>query len=73
MTLTDRVAALLKARAPGWVDGRELARVGGYAGYRWRITELRWRGVQIGNRQRVVRKRNGTTVKVSEYRLERPA
>lgn len=41
MTLTDRVRALFVQKPNTWIDGRELARVGGYAGWRTRLSECR--------------------------------
>lgn len=68
-TLTDRVAAYLWSRAGQWVDGRELAQVGGYAAWRSRVSDCRTNlGLTIENR---TYRRNGYTV--SEYRLVRPA
>ena len=66
MTMVDRVAALFQSYPPGtWLDGRELAAVGGYAAWRSRISDLRRPpyGMTIENRTRRVK---GFTV--SEYR-----
>ena len=66
MTMADRVAALFTSYPPGtWIDGRDLATVGGYAAWRSRISDLRRApyGMTIENRTRRVK---GFTV--SEYR-----
>ena len=57
VSLTDRVAALFKAMPGVWIDGREIAKVGGYAGYRTRISNLRYPpySMVIENRTRRVR------------------
>lgn len=69
-SLCARVARMLLSKRGQWVDGRELARVGGYAAYRTRISDLRqapwW--FQIDNRVRTVTE-DGRTFKVSEYVL----
>lgn len=62
--LTDRVAAYFRAHPDRWVDGRELAQVGGYAAYRTRISNCRTElGMDIQNR---TYRKDGYTV--SEYR-----
>jgi hypothetical protein len=57
VNLCDRVLAVLQARPGEWIDGRELSRVGGYAGYRTRISDLRKPPYSqvIENRVRTVR------------------
>lgn len=67
MTLTERVLALLVARAGQWVDGRELAQVGGYAAWRSRVSDARRRlppGARIEN---VVERRPDLTVTRYRY------
>jgi hypothetical protein len=65
-TYTERVAAYLTARPNVWVDGLELARVGGAYSWRTRVSECRTLlGLTITNRQRRVGKRT-----ISEYRWE---
>ena len=55
-TTLSRVKALLESRSGQWVDGREIAKVGGYAAYRTRISDLRLlHGLTIENRVRTVR------------------
>jgi hypothetical protein len=68
--LTDRVAAYFKAHPDRWLDGRELAQVGGYAAYRTRISDCRTElGMDIINR---TYRKGGLTI--SEYKLvSRPA
>jgi hypothetical protein len=66
-TFTARVAAYLTARAGEWVDGRELATVGGAYAWRSRVSDARRRyGLRIDNRVRVVRD-GERQFKVSEY------
>lgn len=51
MNLTDRVRALFVQQPNEWIDGRQLAKVGGYAGWRTRLSECRRRyAMQIENR-----------------------
>ena len=66
MSLCNRVATLFRAYPGEWLDGRELAKVGGYAGWRTRVSDLRKPpyGMTIENR---TRRSNGFTV--SEYRF----
>jgi hypothetical protein len=69
LTHTDRLESMFRARAGAWIDGRELARVGGVYAWRSRLTDLRRRGMTIENRQRTVRSEGGVTLfRVSEYR-----
>jgi hypothetical protein len=68
-TFTERVAAYLLTRAGEWVDGRELATVGGAYAWRSRVSDARRRyGLVVQNRVRRVRdgERRFT---VSEYRV----
>lgn len=59
----DAVAAYLKARPSQWVDGNELATVGGCYAWRSRVSDARRDlGLTILNRQRRVGRRV-----VSEY------
>lgn len=41
MSLTEKVRALFLANPGRWIDGREIAQVGGYAGWRTRISDCR--------------------------------
>ena len=61
---------LLSARRGQWVDGRELAKVGGYAAWRTRVSDLRrLYGLTVENRESRRTLTSGETVAVSEYRL----
>lgn len=69
MSLNDRLAAYFKSRPNVWIDGRQLAEVGGYAAFRTRVSNLRrQRGMTIENRwhDECVR---GRKFRVTEYRL----
>lgn len=64
LTYRDAVAAYLKAHPGEWVDGLELARIGGAYAWRSRLAETRTQlGMTVENRQRKVGRRT-----VSEYR-----
>jgi hypothetical protein len=66
-----QLAALFKARPNCWIDGMELARIGGQYAWRTRVSNLRERrfgSMHIENRIRLVEVEPGRTVKVSEYR-----
>lgn len=68
MTRVEAVASLLQSRSPEWVDGRELAQVGGAYAWRTRVSDARKQlGLRIENRVRTVRD-GERTWKVSEYR-----
>lgn len=41
LSLCGRVAALFKAYPNQWLDGRQIAQVGGYAAWRTRVSDLR--------------------------------
>ena len=63
-TYRDRVARLLLQRPGQWIDGRQLATIGGAYAWRTRLSECRRQlDMDIHNRQRKV----GDTI-VSEYR-----
>ena len=51
------VAEFFKSQPERWIDGRELANVGGYAGWRTRISDVRRApfNLHIENRQRRVK------------------
>jgi len=66
MTRTDRVIAYLSERENRWIDGLDLASVGGSYAWRSRVSDARQRGYRIENR---LRKEGSRTV--SEYRLVR--
>jgi hypothetical protein len=64
-TFTGRVAHLFRSRPDTWIDGLEIAHVGGAYAWRTRLSECRSQfGMVIENRQRRVGRRV-----VSEYRL----
>jgi DNA-binding response OmpR family regulator len=67
-SLTGRVYALLDAHRGQWVDGREIAQVGGYAGWSARVRDLRKLGYTVEQRDYRV-ERDGRKFTVSEYRL----
>ena len=70
MSLNERVAAYLRAREGQWVDGWELARVGGYAAWRWRVSDLRKPPYNLVIENKVTVVTDGSRrFKVSEYRL----
>ncbi len=51
MTMTERVRVLFLSRPGEWVDGRELAQVGGYAAWRSRVVDCRQQfGMAIENK-----------------------
>ena len=64
-TLNDRLATFFKAWPNQWIDARELLNIGGFAGWRTRVSDLRRRPyhMQIENRTRRINQRT-----VSEYR-----
>jgi hypothetical protein len=63
-TYRDRVAAYLKDRPGEWVNGLEIAQVGGLYAWRTRLSDARIQlGMDIKNRVRMEGRR-----KVSEYR-----
>jgi hypothetical protein len=66
-----RLAQFFREHPHQWFDGaRELATIGGKYPWRSRISDLRRSpyGYQIDNRQRSVRRPDGTSYTVSEYR-----
>jgi hypothetical protein len=66
-TFRDAVAAYFHARPHHWIDGMEIASVGGCYAFRTRISEVRRDlGMTITNRQR--KRPDGSTL--SEYRYE---
>lgn len=69
MSLRDRVADYFRARPNTWIDGMELAKVGGCYASRTRIAECRTQlGMTIANR--VIRRADGQAR--SEYKFEPP-
>ena len=73
MSLTDRLEAYFRERPNVWIDGRELATIAGAYAWRSRCADVRRRGHQIDNRQRRVKKSDGTSYVISEYRYTAPA
>jgi hypothetical protein len=73
--LIARLAAYLRARPGVWIDGRELAGVGGFYAFRSRLSDLRQAPhfMTIENRQRRCTDRDGCKFVVSEYRFLPPA
>lgn len=68
-TYRDEVAAYFRERPGRWIDGFELARIGGAYAWRTRVSECRTQlSMSIENRQRTVNRRT-----VSEYRYLPPA
>lgn len=67
-SLTATLAAYFLARPNAWIDGRELAIVAGFAGWRSRISDVRRApfSMPIRNRQRFVKRPDGGYV-VTEY------
>jgi hypothetical protein len=73
-TLAARVAAHFRKQPNRWIDGRELAAIGGYAGWRSRVSDCRRspHNLNIENRQRRARRSDGGVYTISEYRLILP-
>jgi hypothetical protein len=70
-TMCARVARLLLANRGTWVDGTEIARVGGAYAWRTRLSDLRktpW-CLTVENQMRHVDAGGGHYYKVSEYRI----
>ena len=71
LTYRDAVAHYFKAHAGQWIDGLELARIGGAYAWRTRVSEChRQLGMDIEN---TVRSMPNTARKVSLYRYVPPA
>jgi hypothetical protein len=71
-TLLGRLAEFFRSHPGQWIDGRELADISGAYAWRSRVSDLR-RGpflFTILNRQRRVRRSDGSSYVVSEYRYE---
>lgn len=73
-SLVDKLAAFFRAHSGVWIDGRELAGEGGAYAWRTRLSDLRRPpyAMVIENRQRRVRRPDGSRVVVSEYRYGPP-
>lgn len=70
-TFNRRVEVLFRSRPGEWIDGRELAAVGGAYGWRTRVSDVRRSGLNITNRVRRVKTPTGEFV-VSEYKYQPP-
>lgn len=69
-TFRDQVASFLRKHEGRWIPAVEFEAVGGRQAWRTRIAECRTQlGMDVENRVRVVKRPNGTTFKMSEYRL----
>ena len=76
-SVNAKMAEYFKARAGRWIPGPELMQIGGYGGWRTRISELRhppW-NLPISQPPRYVpvTLASGKRVRISEYRLALPA
>ncbi len=69
LTYRDAVAAYFKAHPGQWIDGLELARIGGAYAWRTRVSDCRAAGLDIENE---VRRVPNSQRKISLYRY-RPA
>jgi hypothetical protein len=68
-SFTGKVAQYFTDRPGRWIDGRELAKVGGAYAWRSRVSECRTAlGMVIENRLRRERTASGERFTVSEYR-----
>jgi len=69
VTLAGRLAEYFRARPGQWLDGRELARVAGYAAWRTRVSDIRRAPFSLNIENRVFRvERDGRSLTVSQYR-----
>lgn len=69
-SLAARVAALFQSQPNTWINGMTISHVGGCYGWRTRISDCRKSfGMVIRNRQRRVRREDGSSFIVSEYML----
>ena len=68
-SFTQRVAEFFTERQGQWIDGKSLALIGGGYGWRTRVSNCRTElGMDIENRQRRIKREDGSTFIVSEYR-----
>lgn len=73
LSFRDRVAEYFRDRPGQWVDGRTLETIGGVYAWRTRLSECRRDlGMELQNRQRTIRKDDGSQFVVSEYRYQPP-
>ena len=68
ITMADRVAGVFRAKPNTWIDAHELIRVGGFGGWRTRISNLRYPPFNMTIQNRT-RRDGGFTV--SEYKFVR--
>lgn len=70
MSLTDQVAHLFRARPGEWIDARLILEVGGFGGWRTRISTLRFPpyDMDIKNETTSVQLPDGRWIKRSRYR-----
>jgi hypothetical protein len=67
----SRLAKALLAKRGDWIDGHELARIGGFFAFRTRLSELRdapWH-LDVRNQTRHVKGEDGRHFIISEYRI----
>lgn len=72
LSLVERLARFFHTQPNVWLDGvRDLGRVAGVYAWRSRCSELRRFpfNMRIENRQRRIRRPDGTTYTISEYRF----
>ena len=68
-SFTQRVAEFFTERQGQWIDGKNLAVIGGGYAWRSRVSDCRLElGMDIENRQRRVKTESGAVFVVSEYR-----
>ena len=69
-TFTDQIEAFFRAHAGEWIAASRLEVVGGRQAWRTRCSDVRrLRGMEIQNRTRKVRREDGSTYTLSEYRF----
>lgn len=72
-SINARLAEFLREHEGQWIDGRDLAERFGYYAWRSRISNCRTQlGMVIENRQRQVKRANGESYTISEYRYQAP-
>lgn len=67
-TFTDRVAEFLKRNPNVWIPAIRFEAIGGRQAWRTRLSEARRSGMQIENRTQRVKRADGSTYTLSEYR-----
>lgn len=71
-SFTDRVACYFTAWPNRWIESTALEAIGGRCGWRTRVSDVRQRGMVIENRQRTVKRADGSRFVISEYRYSPP-